>query len=232
VSMLLATWLASCASFRTLGAGVQDLGTQRRVVVRELYRDPAFSRQDLARQGVTCLPARLSFGRETYGHVLVQGLVDSLQAQLDGKGVIHPNLAASYINAAGLAPEYAIMLAAYDRTDILERKTLRKIGQAVGVEYVAVPILLNLRERENTRLSVFGLRLAKTSTVTARLQLQFWDTRSGSIAWEGLSDLTLAQEIVRERPIQMADTIRATWESLLQAIPAGPPVPAESESER
>src|SRR5262249_17998302 len=70
VIMLLATWLAGCASFRTLGAGVQDLGTQRRVMVRELYRDSAFSRQDLARQGVTCLPARLSFGHETYGHVL------------------------------------------------------------------------------------------------------------------------------------------------------------------
>ena len=230
--VLLVGLLAGCAStFGALGTGAQGLGTQRTVTVRELYRDPLFSRQDLQRQGVTCLPARLSFGHETYGHALVQGLTDTLQAQLAGKGLIHPNLAASHINAVGLAQEYATMLAAYDRTNILERKTLRKVGQAVGVEYFAVPILLNLRERESTRLSVFGLRLAKTSRITARLQLQVWDARSGGIVWEGLCDLTLAQEIVRERPVQLEEAIRATWESLLQAIPPGsvPPAPVEGE---
>src|SRR5262249_26307342 len=73
VGVLLAGLLAGCsASFRA-----QDLGTQRTVAVRELYGDPAFSRQDLERQGVTCVPARLSFGHETYGHALVQGLMDT-----------------------------------------------------------------------------------------------------------------------------------------------------------
>ncbi len=226
--LLLAGILAGCSS----SLSAQNFGAQRTVDVRELYRDPAFSRQDLERQGVTCLPARLSFGHETYGHVLVQGLVETLQTELAGKGIVHPNLAASHINEAGLAEDYATMLTAYDRTNILNRTTLRHVGRAVGVGYFAVPILLNFHEKENTRLSVFGLRLAKTSRVTARFQLQFWDARSGGIVWEGLSDLTLAQEILRERPVHLEDAIRATWESLIKEIPSGAVAPAQAEGER
>jgi hypothetical protein len=149
-----------------------------------------------------------------------------MQADLSGKGIVHPNLAASHINEAGLAEDYAAMLTAYDRTNILDRDTLRKIGKAVGVSYFAVPILLNFRERQNTRLSVFGVRLVKTLWVTSRFQLQIWDARSGGVVWEGLSDLTLAQEILRERPVHLEDTIRATWESLIREIPSNavPPV--------
>lgn len=214
---------------RALPAFNKDFGEQRIANARELYRDPSFRREDLEREGVTCLPARLSFGHETYGHALVQGLAEMMQVNLSGKGIVHPNLAASRINEAGLAEDYAAMLTAYDRTNILDRDTLHKIGGAVRVGYFAVPILLNFRERQNTRISVFGLRLAKTSWATARFQLQIWDARSGGIVWEGLSDFTLAQEILRERPVQLEDTIRATWESLIKEIPSDTVSPAKAE---
>lgn len=75
-----------------------QLTKQRSASARELFRDPSFEREDMQNEGVTCLAARLSFGNETYGRPLVQGLVDAINTHLDGKGVIHPNLVASEIN--------------------------------------------------------------------------------------------------------------------------------------
>lgn len=196
-----------------------SLGMQRSVDARELYRDATFGRGHLQQDGVTCLAARLSFGRETYGHVLVQELAETMQEQFTAGRVIHPNVIASRINETGLAEDYATMLATYDKTHILDRNTLRKIAEAATVRYFVVPILVNFEEGGATRISLFGMRLAKTAWATARFQLQIWDGWSGRIVWEGMSDLTLAQEFIRERPVRFEDTIQATWESILEKIP-------------
>ena len=90
-------------------------------------------------------------------------LVDTLEARLDD-GLMHPNLAASQINEAGLSQSYAEMLDAYDTTHILDRDALHGISQAVGVRYYALPILVNFRETTTSRFSVFGLRLGKQLT--------------------------------------------------------------------
>ena len=203
--------------------------TRRNVNASELYRDSAFGREHLERAGVTCLAARLSFGDETYGRALVQGMVETLHTHLSGRGIVHPNLAASHINEAGLAEDYAKMLAAYDETNILDRKTLRKITAAVRVRYFVVPILVNFQEGGSTRLSVFGVRLARTAWANARFQLQIWDGQSGRIVWEGMSDLTLAQELLGEQPVRFENIIAATWESIVEKIPSNSVAPAQAD---
>ena len=191
---------------------------QRSADARQLYRESDFGLSHLERDGVTSLATRLRFGDETLGQALRQGLVDTLEARLDD-GLVHPNLAASQINEAGLSRSYAEMLAAYDETHILDRDALHTISQAVGVRYCALPILVNFRETTSTRFSALGLRLGKTTSASARIQLQIWDGRSGRIVWDGFADLTLAQETFREGPIVFGDTVRATWESLIDQIP-------------
>lgn len=202
---------------------------QRTVEARELYRDSAFGQESIKRDRISCLTARLSFGHETYGRALMQGLVETMEAHLASDGVVHPNLVASHINEAGLAADYATMLTNYDKTNILDRHTLRKIAEATGVRYFAVPILVNFREDNSTRISLFGLRLAKTAWANARFQLQIWDGYSGRIVWEGISDLTIAQEMIRESPVQFEDTVQATWENLIQKIPAQAISPVDAD---
>lgn len=192
---------------------------QRAVDAREFYREPGFALESLEADGVTSLAARVSFGRETFGQALGQGLVEALESRLDD-GVVHPNLASSQINEAGLAESYAEMLEAYDKTNILDRDALRQISEAVKVRYVAVPILVNFSESSSTRFSVFGFRLGKTASTSARFQLQIWDGHSGRIVWEGISDLTLAQETFREGPIRFSQIVNATWLSLVEQIPS------------
>ena len=125
---------------------------------------------------------------------------------------------AGLFERGGLGELRGLRFPAYDKTHILARDELHTIAQAVGVRYFAVPILVNFNETASTRFSVFGLRLGKTTSANARFQLQIWDGRSGRIVWEGISDLTLARETFREGPILFGDTVRATWESLIDQI--------------
>ena len=193
---------------------------QRAVNARELYREPGFGVQRLESEGVTNLAVRLAFGRETFGQALGQALVETLQGRLE-RGLVHPNLASSKINEAGLADEYAGMLEIYDKTNILDRDVLVDMSRVVGVRYFALPILVNFNESFSTRLSVLGLRIGKTASANARFQLQLWDGQSGRLVSEGISDLPLAQETFREDPIPFEDMIQATWQSLIEKIPTG-----------
>ena len=206
------------ACYRPLSPGYMT--TQRSAEARELYRLDEFGREHLRHGGLTILSARLGFGHETYGPPLVQGLLEAMQAGLPAARIVHANRAAGDINSAGLADEYAAMLDAYDKTNILDREDLRLIADAVGVRYLAVPILVSFREDRTTRFSVFGFRLGKTASANARFQLQIWDGHVGAVVWEGIADVTLAQEVVRERLVRFEDTVEATWDRLLQEIPS------------
>ncbi len=214
--LILLVALAGC--YRTPQS--RSLIMQRAVNARELYREPGFGIRQLESEGLTNLAVRLGLGRETFGQVLGQALVETLQRRLEG-GLVHPNLASSKINEAGLTDEYAAMLEIYDKTNILERDVLAQLSDVIGVRYFAVPILVNFNESLSTRLSLLGLRIGKTASANARFQLQLWDGQSGRIVWEGISDLTLAQETFREDLIPFEDTIQATWQSLIEKIPTG-----------
>ena len=206
--------------------------TQRAGGARQLYRDSGFGREHLRAGGVGFLAPSLSFGQETLGHALLSGLYEAFARELPDANVVAPNLAASRINEAGSSGPYAEMMRGYDRTGILEREALARIAQAIEARYVAVPILVNFHEEMNTRLSALGFRLAKTATTNLRVELQIWDGQTGRIVWEGLSDITLAQEVVREESIRFERAVQQTWEYLLRQIPnsdVAAPVPDRSE---
>jgi hypothetical protein len=193
--------------------------TQRAGEARQVYREAGFGREQLGQSGLSFVAPRVSFGQETLGQAMLQGLMETIGQELPEVVLVHPDLAASRINAAGLSHDYAEMMRAYDQTGILERDTLARIAQVIGVRFVAVPILVNFREESATRLSALGLRIGKTTSSNARLQLQIWDGPTGRIAWDGLSELTLAEEVVRERFVRFELIIALTWKQLLAQIP-------------
>ena len=194
---------------------------QHAVSVRELYRDPSFGREQLQRHGLSFLTARLSSGDRTYGRALVQGLLDALAVELPDARLVHPNVMARRINEAELTHDYAEMLDEYDETNIMAGDTLRALAESVGVRYFALPTLVSFGRQTNTRFSVFGFRLGKTVSAHAILQLQIWDSEMRQVVWEGMSDFTLAQDGVREKPIHFDDIVAATWTSLIKEIPSG-----------
>ena len=51
-------------------------------------------------------------------------------------------------------------------------------------------------------------------------RMEFGKGETGRIVWEGLSDLTLAEELVRERSIYFGRALETTWGLVLQKIPS------------
>jgi hypothetical protein len=172
------------------------------------------------RGGLGFVSPRVSFGQETLGPSMLLALVEALAKVMPAVPVVHPNLAASRINQAGVSAPYGEMMRSYDQTGILEHDALAAISEAIGARFVAVPLLVNFREESSTRLSMFGLRIGKTAASSIRLRLQIWDGRSGRIVWDGLSELTLAEESVRERFVLLEPTMEMSSRQLLEQIPS------------
>lgn len=146
-----ARWPFAAAVLLLLASACYAPLGQRAVDSREIYRESGFSRESLRNEGVALLPPRLSFGHETYGPPLLQGLAETLGDALAPDGLVHPNLSASRINQAGVADDYLAMLADYDETGILDRSQLATVSEAVGARYFGMPTLVDFREGTNAR---------------------------------------------------------------------------------
>ena len=114
-----ARWPLATAVFLLLASACYAPLGQRAVDSQEIYRESGFSRDSLRDEGTALLPPRLSFGYETYGPPLLQGLAETLGDALAPDGLVPPNLSTSRINQAGVADDYLAMLADYDETGIL-----------------------------------------------------------------------------------------------------------------
>ena len=99
-------------------------------------------------------------------------------------------------------------LADYENTGILDRDTLRAIGEASGVRYLAKLNLGNFNQSSDKRLAIAGIRMFDTWRATIRVHLEVWDSQTGEIAWQGNDELVYAREGIKERPVtfrQVAD---------------------------
>ena len=120
------------------------------------------------------------------------------------------------INSADLAGEYVGMIAGYNLTGILERKTLEKVGNVIEVKYIAQPRLSSFTERTSTRLIAFGLSLISTRETSVNISLQIWDTKTGSIVWEGSGQATIAVEAMRAKPVSFEDVAEVASRGLVK----------------
>lgn len=94
------------------------------------------------------------------------------------------------INRAGLTRSYLKMYETFALTGVMERDMLAKLRGVCGARYFA---LLQLAEFDRlpdmqANGSTFSPRLE--AGVRIRLFLQIWDSTDGTIAWEGVSELS------------------------------------------
>ncbi len=158
--------------------------------------------------GIGVLTPAAPTGQESDKQTLGESLSTALAVELDGTRVMGLPAMLSAINRAGLAGDYAKALVDYENTGILDRDTLRAIGEASGVRYLAKVNLGNFNQSSDKRLAIAGIRMFDTWRATIRLHLEVWDAQTGEIAWQGVDELVYAREGVKERPVtfrQVAD---------------------------
>jgi len=180
--------LGGCAATDQLHAQLQ---------YRQFVDHTAFARE----AGIGVLTPSAPTGQEADRQALGDALSETLASDLEGAKVVALPELLSAINQAGMAREYSAMFSEYEKTGILERDTLQRIGSAAGVRYVAKLNLGNFEQATSGRAKILGVRFLDTRTATIRVHLEVWDTSSGAIVWQGNEELTFAEEGIRERPI-------------------------------
>jgi hypothetical protein len=122
------------------------------------------------------------------------------------------------------------MIDDYEATGIMEKETLRRIGEVSGARYLGLLGLAAFEQETNKRFGIGGLRLLDTKVAGIRLSWQIWDSVAGSIAWEGSDEIHYAYDTGRERPVSFNFVAGQAATNLISQIPLAEVVPEKAAS--
>jgi hypothetical protein len=111
------------------------------------------------------------------------------------------------------------MIDDYLSTGIMERDTLKKVGDAAEARYLGLLSLGEFSQQTNKRLSIGGMRVFDTKQASIRLSWQIWDSQTGGIAWEGSDEIHYAYDTGRERPVNLSFVAAQAASNLIAEIP-------------
>src|SRR5258708_30152723 len=76
-----------------------------------------------------------------------------------------------------------------------------QVAKATGTRYLAQLKLAKIEQGARGRFGILGLSLLNTQYASMRVFWQIWDSRDGSIVWEGINEVTLAMDTGLEQPM-------------------------------
>jgi hypothetical protein len=123
------------------------------------------------------------------------------------------------VNQNGYAEDYKQMFRDYRDTGIFRRDLLQKIGQLTGCRYLGQLKLASFTQETRDRFGLFGLRLVSTQHAKIRVFLQIWDSREGTIAWEGTEEVSSAVDTPTEAPVTFKAIAADTAQRLIARLP-------------
>jgi hypothetical protein len=123
------------------------------------------------------------------------------------------------INRAELAEDYRDMYHDYRDTGVFDRDVMARIAAAVGSRYLAQIKLGALKQDARGRFGVLGLSVFNTQYANVRVFFQIWDSTDGSIVWEGINEVSYAEDTGAERVITFRAVVGAAAEELIKRMP-------------
>lgn len=181
---------------------------------------------DLEKYGIAFITPATVTGQEEEKQTVALDFTDVLKAERPQVRCVTLPETLSAINKAGLADDYRSMFNDYQQAGIFNKQILRKIGEVTNTRYIAQLKLSGFNQRSNDRFSIFGLRLLETHHAGIRLFLQLWDSQDGTIVWEGVDELSRAEDTFTEADV----TLRTVIEEAARKMVAGIPGPASGDS--
>jgi len=158
-------------------------------------------------------------GREADRVALALAFADAIAAEREELHVVRLAEVLSEVNRANLSLEYKKMVDDYQSTGILEKETLRRVGEVSHVRYLGLLGLAQFTQRTNRRLSAIGLRVFDTKLASMRLSWQIWDSHTGTIAWEGSDEIDYAYDTGLEKPVNFGFVTEQAAVNLINEIP-------------
>lgn len=169
-------------------------------------------------EGVGFLTPIAATGQEANRLALALAFASSL-SEVEDLTVVSLAEVLSAVNSAGLSAAYKSMIDDYEATGIMEKETLRQVGDVSGTRYLGLLGLADFDQAVNKRFSIGGLRLLDTKLASIRVSWQIWDSASGTIAWEGTDEIHYAYDTGRERPVSFGFVAGQAATNLIAQIP-------------
>jgi hypothetical protein len=174
---------------------------------------------DLESAGIAFITPSTVTGQEQEKQAVALAFADVLKQQRPGLKVTTLAETLSAVNRAGLAEPYKRMYDDYRDTGLFSSDTLRRVSQATATRYVAQLKLQGFGQSSKGRFGLLGLRLVDTLIGDIRVYLQIWDSRDGSIAWEGMQELRISRDSTTEEPVTMHILLERSAQDLVAKLP-------------
>ena len=131
------------------------------------------------------------------------------------------------LNEKGISQQHADMRKFYKENSMFRKSDLEFMAKEIGADYIVLPCLLNIQRWSKGRLSVGGVKFLNTQIVSGILGMEIWDTRTGNKVFSATSDVTLANERIKEEPISMEQAFESAWVGIMKELPGYPDLAEE-----
>ena len=134
---------------------------------------------------------------------------------------------ANKLNEKGICQRHAEMRKFYQENGMFRKSDLEFLAKEIGADYLILPNLLSISRWSQGRLSVVGVKFLNTHIVSGILGMEIWDTRTGHKVFSATSDVTLANERIKEVPISMEQAFESAWVGIMKELPGYPALAEE-----
>jgi hypothetical protein len=179
----------------------------------------SLTQENLREGGIAFLTPSTITGQEEDKQTLAYLFASTLRAKRTDVKVLPLSETIGAVNRAGLAETYRSMYRDYRDTAVFDVSLLRRVAQATGARYLAQLKLSQMQQGARGRLGLLGLSILNTQYASIRVSMQVWDSRDGSIAWEGIDEVTLAVDTGLEQPMPFRAVAERAAEDLVARLP-------------
>jgi hypothetical protein len=174
---------------------------------------------ELQTGGLAFLTPSTVTGQEEDRQTLALLFTEALAAQRKDLRLVPLPEVVSAVNRARIIDDYQRMYADYRLTGVFDREILQRVAGATGARYLAQLKLARFEQGAKGRFGIFGLSISQTQYANLRIFLQIWDSEDGSVAWEGIDELSYAFETTRESTVTMRTAAREAAQDLGRRLP-------------
>jgi hypothetical protein len=134
---------------------------------------------------------------------------------------------ANKLNEKNICQEHAEMIKFYRDNGMFRKSDLEFLAKEIGADYLILPCLIDIERWSQGRLSVMGVKFLNTHIINGILAMEIWDTRSGCKVFSATTDVTLANEKIKEEPISMDEAFDSAWLGIMKELPGYPALAEE-----
>ena len=190
----------------------------------QIYSSPKhdtlkLDREELRLGGLAFLTPSTVTGQEEDKQTLAYVFSSTLQSERPDIKFVPLSRTIGAVNRAGLADIYRKMYADYRDTGVFDAGMMKRVAEATGVRFLGQLKLARMDQNSRGRFGLFGLNLVNTQYANMRVFFQVWDSRDGTIVWEGIDEVTLAMDTSKELPMSFQNVTEQAAKNLVQRLP-------------